>query len=336
MPGICIVPKVNTGGMASFRLKFEDGLRRRGIEITHNPDDTSDIILVIGGTRHLLPLWRAKRRGVRIVQRLDGINWVQRARWSGLRYTVRAELGNLLLAFIRNRIADRVVYQSEFIRGWWEDWYGPVRARAHVIINGVDLGAYSPTGESGVPAQPPYRLLVVEGSLAGGLDTGLQAAVRLGEILSETYPVHLTVAGKIDARMQAQLEKESRFPIELVGVIQRERIPELMRASHLLFSAEINPPCPNSVIEALACGLPVVGFDTGSLRELVGEKAGRLVPYGGDPWKLEAPDVPALSNAAFEILQNQERFRPAARTRAEEILGLDKMVDDYLKFLLIG
>lgn len=320
--------------MASFRLKFEGGLRQRGIDVTHNPDDDPDVILMIGGTRHLLPLWRAKRRGVRIVQRLDGVNWVQRARWSGLRYTVRAELGNLLLAYIRNQIADRVVYQSEFIRSWWEDWYGQARASAHVILNGVDLDAYSPKGGNDVPPQPPFHLLVVEGSLAGGLDTGLQAAIRLGEILAETYPIQLTVAGKIDARTKARLEKEGTFPIELLGVIQRGRIPELMRSSHLLFSAEINPPCPNSVIEALACGLPVVGFDTGSLHELVGEQAGWLVPYGGDPWKLESPDVMALSKAAIMILQNQEHFRKAARTRAEEMLGLDEMVDAYLKFLL--
>jgi glycosyltransferase involved in cell wall biosynthesis len=109
-----------------------------------------------------------------------------------------------------------------------------------------------------------------------------------------------------------------------------------MRSSHLLFSAEINPPCPNSVIEALACGLPVVGFDTGSLRELIGEQAGRLVPYGGNQWKLEPPDVPALAQAAIEVLQEQERFRKAARARAEELLSVEKMVDEYLKVLLEG
>jgi glycosyltransferase involved in cell wall biosynthesis len=107
-----------------------------------------------------------------------------------------------------------------------------------------------------------------------------------------------------------------------------------MRSSHLLFSAEINPPCPNSVIEALACGLPVIGFDTGSLRELIGEVAGKLVPYGGNQWKLEQPDVPALAQAAIEILQNQEQFRKAARARAEDLLNVDKMVDAYLKILL--
>jgi len=109
-----------------------------------------------------------------------------------------------------------------------------------------------------------------------------------------------------------------------------------MRSSHLLFSAEINPPCPNSVIEALGCGLPVVGFDTGSLRELLGENSGRLVPYGGNQWKLEQPDVPALAQAAVEILQAQQRFRKAARAQAEKFLSLDKMVDAYLEFLLGG
>ncbi len=334
MPRICIVPKVSTGGMASFRAKFEVGLQKRRIEVTHNPDDESDAILVIGGTRHLLPLWRAKRRGIRIVQRLDGVNWVQRVRWSGLRYTLRAEYGNILLAFIRNRVAERVVYQSKFIRGWWEDWYGEARVPAYVILNGVDLDVYSPVGRDIVPTAPPYRLLVVEGSLAGGLDTGLRAAVRLAEILSKDFPIKLTIAGTVEPRAKARLEKESKIPLEFLGTIPRVQIPDLMRSSHLLFSAEINPPCPNSVIEALACGLPVVGFDTGSLRELIGEDAGRLVPYGGDPWKLEPPDVPALADAAMVVLNEQERFRSAARKRAEELLSVDKMVDAYLKVLL--
>jgi glycosyltransferase involved in cell wall biosynthesis len=331
MPRICIVPQVRTGGMASFRAKIEAGLAKRGMEVTHNPNEDVDAILVIGGTRRLLPLWRAKRRGVRIVQRLDGVNWVQRVRWSGLRYTLRAEYGNALLAFIRNSIADQVVYQSEFIRGWWEDWYGVARTPGHVILNGVDLETYSPVARDVIP---PYRILVVEGSLAGGLDSGLQAAICLAKILAAVFPVELTIAGRVDARTKECLEKESETPLKFLGVIPHEQIPELMRSSHLLFSAEINPPCPNSVIEALACGLPVIGFETGSLRELVGEQAGRLVPYGGDPWKLEKPDVTALAEAAREVLEGQERFRSAARARAEELLSVDKMVDEYLKVLL--
>ena len=334
MNRICIVPKVSTGGMASFRLKFEEGLQARGIEVTHNSGKKTDAILVISGTRRLLPLWWAKLLRRRIVQRLDGVNWVQRVRRSGLRYTFRAEYGNRLLAYIRDRVAHQVVYQSEFIRGWWEDWYGVARAPGHVILNGVDLRTYAPRADGTIPRYPPYRILVVEGSLVGGLDTGLKAAVRLVEFLSKQFTVELNIAGKVDERAMTDIKKGSKRFVNFLGLVPHEQIPDLMRSSHLLFSAEINPPCPNSVIEALACGLPVVGFDTGSLYELLGDSAGRLVPYGGDPWKLEPPDVPALAEAAAKILVDQASFRFAARARAEELLSVDKMVDEYLKVLL--
>src|SRR5574340_1493671 len=92
MTRLCIVPRVEgPGGMSSFRLKFEEGLRRRNIEVTHDASAPSDALLVIAGTRHLPALWRARRRGTRIVQRLDGINWAQRVRWTGLRYHLRAD-----------------------------------------------------------------------------------------------------------------------------------------------------------------------------------------------------------------------------------------------------
>ena len=102
----------------------------------------------------------------------------------------------------------------------------------------------------------------------------------------------------------------------------------------MLYSADLNAACPNSVIEALACGLPVAAFATGALPELVTGEAGRLAPYGGDPWKLERPDAPALAQAVEEILQDQPRFRAAARQRAEEAFGLDRMVERYLDVLL--
>jgi glycosyltransferase involved in cell wall biosynthesis len=102
----------------------------------------------------------------------------------------------------------------------------------------------------------------------------------------------------------------------------------------LLYSADLNAACPNAVIEALACGLPVSAFATGALPELVTGDAGRLVPYGGDPWKLEPPAVPALVEAAADLLKDNDHFRRAARQRAEETFGLNTMVEKYLAALL--
>lgn len=335
MPRICIVPRVEgAGGMASFRLKLEEGLRARRIEITYNLEEPCEAILIIGGTKNLLPLWKARQRGTRIVQRLDGINWIHRRRHTGLRHFVRAEYGNLLLSLIRSRMATHIVYQSRFARRWWEEWYGVPRQPCFVVHNGVDLEAYSPAPGNPVPPGPPHRLLVVEGRLGGGYDVGLDHAVALAGALQEKYPIELVVAGEMAKASREKIEAQARVPIRWMGSLPRSRIAELDRSAHLLFSADLYPACPNSVIEALACGLPVAAFDTGALSELVVGDAGRLVPYGGDPWRLDPPDIPALARAAAEILEDQPRFRRAARAHAESALGLEQMVDDYLKILL--
>ena len=332
MSGICIVPYVEgTGGMASFRLKFEQGLRARNVDVTHDLSAKSDAVLVIAGTRNLLPLRKARQRGQRIVQRLDGINWVQRVRWTGPRYHIRAEYGNAMLAFIRARFADRVIYQSQFIRRWWEDWYGAAKVPASVIINGVDLQTYTPDGKHDRPSDR-FRILLLEGSLAGGLNSGLFHAISLAEKLSAKFPMEVVVAGKVDEVTQRKLQ--SKVPVKFLGTIPRGQIPTLARSSHMLYSAEVNPPCPNSVIEALACGLPVIGFDSGSIKELVTEDTGCIVPYGGNPWKLDTPDISALAISAVDVLTKQDQFRAAARKRAESAFGLDQMVESYLKVLL--
>jgi glycosyltransferase involved in cell wall biosynthesis len=303
------------------------------MEVTGDPSEDVDVILVLAGTRRLAPLWRARRRRIRIVQRLDGINWVHRARWAGVRYTVRAIYGNANLSFIRRRLADHVIYQSQFINRWWEDWYHPARIPSAVILNGVDLTRYTPHGLHERPSGH-YRLLVVEGSLAGAQNHGLFNAVSLANTLAKKHKIELMVVGRVDRGTKNKLKNQTAFRIQFMDTVSRDHIPWLMRSSHLLYSAEINPPCPNSVIEALACGLPVIGFDTGSLSEIVQGDAGRLVPYGADHWKLKPPDIPSLAGVTEEVLEDQSRFRKSARDRAEDAFDVEMMVDEYLKVLL--
>jgi hypothetical protein len=65
---------------------------------------------------------------------------------------------------------------------------------------------------------------------------------------------------------------------------------------------------------ALASGIPVTGFDIGSLAELVPPEAGRLVPYGSDPYAMGMPDIRGLEDAAVQVLSGWERFLGAPGT----------------------
>jgi glycosyltransferase involved in cell wall biosynthesis len=285
-------------------------------------------VLVIGGTRQLAGLRKARARGVPVVQRLDGMNWLHRRTRTGWRHWARAQIGNRLLTTIRNRVATRVVYQSAFVRDWWQREHGPGPAST-IVHNGVDLQRFKPGGGK---LSSTIKILMVEGNLMGGYEMGLQTGVDLVEKLKRDHSIdaELHVAGIVTAQ---QKQRWAAANIAWHGIVPNEEVPALNNSAHLLYSADINAACPNSVIEALACGLPVLAFDTGAIKELVPHNAGRVVPYGGDPWKLDPPDIAALARGAADILQDRAALSQGARAHAEAALGLDKMVDAYIEAL---
>jgi glycosyltransferase involved in cell wall biosynthesis len=297
-----------------------------------------DAVLVLGGSRNLSGLRHAKRRGVPIIQRLDGMNWIHRRRRTGLRHYLRAEVNNLLLRWVRTQLATTVVYQSDFVHRWWQSSHGDPRVRSVVIRNGVPLDTFTPQGPR-EPAGGETRLLVLEGAIGGGYEIGLTWAAQLAAGLAAQggaqHPVQLTIAGRVN-KLPASSKPAGNSPgvtIDWLGEVPAISVPTLLRSSHLLYSADVHPACPNSVIEALACGLPVVAFDTGAIREIVDAESGAVVPYGGNPWKLQPPDIGALTSAAQVVLGGGETFRRGARRRAEAAFGLERMIDDYLAVL---
>jgi len=334
---VCILPRLEgVGGPASFRARLVAGMQARGIPLVQDPADPAcRAILVIGGTRRILDLIRARRRGVRIVQRLNGMNWIHRRRFTGVRHFLRSEINNTILAHIRRNIADRIVYQSNFARTWWQTVYRSVAAPGTVIYNAVDLGQFTPQGDHQRP-DGRFRLLLVEGHLGGGNEMGLNNSVALAEMLQQesSRMVELMVVGDVPKRLRARLDSRLSNRITWAGVVSRDAIPAIDRSAHVLFSADLNAACPNSVIEALACGLPVVSYATGSVPELLEGQAGLVVPWGSNFWKLEPPDIPPLAKAAMQIFTEQPRFRTAARARAEAAFDLDTMVERYLAVLL--
>ncbi|MBA4376198.1 MAG: hypothetical protein C0401_08515 [Anaerolinea sp.] len=332
---ICILPhKLGLGGPASFQSRLVSELNERGYYVSRDAlDPANSAILVIGGTKHIFTLRQARRNGVHIVQRLNGMNWVHRKTHTGLRHYFRAEVNNLILSTIRG-MADQIVYQSEFTREWWTRVYGETKIPGVVIYNGVNLDQFSPFGTETRP-ENHYRILLVEGHLGGGYEQGLVSAVNLVKLLNQRLDkkVELMVVGSVPNSLKKSLN-EMGVDILWKGVVKKEEIPAIDRSAHLLFSSDINTACPNSVIEAMACGLPVIGYNTGALSELVTDSTGSIAPYGGDPWKLECPNIHSLADSAQKVLSDHETFRKGARNRAVEAFDIKHITDQYLQVLM--
>ena len=340
---ICLIPEAKSlGGPRTFQRNLIAWAEKTGAAEIHFDPTREDIgaYLVIGGPKkYLKQLLRARRKGIPVVHRLNGMNWIHRRRKCGLGYFLRAEAANLAIAFYRRFVCDRIIYQSPFCEKRWNTVYGQVRKPVKVIFNGTDLSGFTPGG-SLPDLSECIRIVLAEGSFRYGMDFGLDAAAELAAGLTKRFGLKIIVhvAGKTDAEAEKRIARQaaaSGGAVEFVfeGICSREKLIALEQNAALFFSSEIHAACPNAVIEALSCGLPVIGFDTGAQKDVV-ENGGIIVPYGADPWKLEKPDCGPLTDAAEKVIRENPAFRKAARRRAEAAFSMDRTASEYISFCL--
>ncbi len=81
---------------------------------------------------------------------------------------------------------------------------------------------------------------------------------------------------------------------------------------------------PNMVMEAMACGLAVLGTKVGGIAKMVNdERTGRLVPGG---------DMVALADALLDLIRNKDKARSmgaAAREKSERLYAAARQVEAY-------
>jgi glycosyltransferase involved in cell wall biosynthesis len=263
-----------------------------------------------------------KQASIPILHRLDGLAWLHQKRMRSAKHFLQSEIRNYLIQAIHAYLATRIIYQSQFVAQWWKQagWRQHPQAGA-VIYNGVDTDRFRPISDN----TARKVLLCVEGTLDySPYAIDLLNALQQRLVAQSEFEALVLYGGFEDPANQYRLLPE----IDYRGKVSREELPSIYRDAVYL-SLDINAACPNTVVEALSCGIPVIGLDTGALQELVGE-GGKVVPYGGDPWKLDAPRIENLIQAAQETLGQWADFSQKARARAEKLFDLSKIQEQYI------
>jgi glycosyltransferase involved in cell wall biosynthesis len=281
----------------------------------NSPDDFS--LLYLGSTwlpRDLAPLlWLARRRDVPIVVNQSGVAYPG---WAGTATEgINRQFRRAVLA------ADHVLYQSEFCKRSADEFLGAPPGPWDVLYNAVDVEHFAPDGTR--QADQPVLLLAGDQTQAYRLEVALRTLARLPE-------ARLIVTGRLVSDPQPLLhELGIADRVELAGRYSQRDAPVLFRRAHVLLHTKVKDPCPTAVIEAMACGLPVVYAASGGTVELVGDEAGIGVPHA-DGWERdEPPDPDALAAAVRLVLAERERFAAAARARAVERFALEPWLDRH-------
>jgi glycosyltransferase involved in cell wall biosynthesis len=295
------------GGTAKFQ--------RLALRFPNHPTDFT--LLYLGSTwlpRDLKPLlWLARRRRLPVVVNQSGVAYPG---WAGdATDEINRQFRRALLA------ADHVLYQSEFCKRSADEFLGAPRGEWEILHNAVDVDHFTPAGAP--PDGAPVLLLGGDQTQAYRVEIALRTLALLPD-------ARLMVTGRVvaDPRpLVAELGLGDR--VQFTGRYAQADAPALFGRAHLLLHTKVLDPCPSLVLEAMACGLPVVYARSGGTVELVGDEAGVGVPHP-ETWERDQPPAPdAFAKAVRDVLAERERYAVAARHRAVERFGLEGWLDRH-------
>ncbi len=188
-----------------------------------------------------------------------------------------------------------------------------------VIPNGIDTRAFEAHRYSSTPRHIMMIACLRE-------EKRIDVLVRSMPRILERHPdARLTLAGDGTCREAlTTLVRELGVGERVTFLGHRDDVPALLQDADVFVLPSRSEAFPNSIMEAMAAGVPVVASDVGGIPELVRDQVtGRLVPPG---------NVDALSNALLTLLGNPqqvEEFGRAGRRVIEQTYSFDRMVEQF-------
>ncbi|SCG33987.1 glycosyltransferase [Micromonospora halophytica] len=162
---------------------------------------------------------------------------------------------------------------------------GVQRTSVAMVPAGVDITRFHPDGEA-APRERRARILSVGGLSPGHGQEDLIRAMRLvgdAELVIAGGPPPEQLATHAEARRLRELAERTGVAdqVKLVGAVPHEQMPTWYRSADVVACTAHYSSAGRVSLEAMACGVPVVGYAMGGIADaVVDEVTGRLVPPG--------------------------------------------------------
>lgn len=217
--------------------------------------------------------WLARRLGIPYVVKVHGSDLNVKAEQALLRPQIRYALqGAQAVVAVSQALADKAIA------------LGVDPSRVHVIYNGVEPNLFSPgsrrDARDRLKLAHNERLLLYVGNLkdSKGCRDLLETFPHVLTTRPDTRLLFIGTGPCRDALLQRAAALGCADRMQLVGAIEHFALGDWFRAADLLCLPSHNEGVPNVVLEAMACGTPVVATRVGGIPEVLPDHAGMLVP----------------------------------------------------------
>lgn len=228
----------------------------------------------------------------------------------------KARLRLILLKYIQNRsmqFADGVIFLTRYAAKVIQQSTGKLASTA-VVPHGVGHAFRQAPSLRPWPANgdEPVQCLYV--SNAAMYKHQWHVVRAIGMLRHRGFNLHLTLVGGGSGPAQQLLDDEiartdpDRRFVTTVGFVRPDELPSVLASAHLFIFASSCENMPNTLVEAMAAGLPIACSDRGPMPEVMDD--------GGVFFDPEAPDSIA---AAVERLVTDPDLRSRAASRALEL-----------------
>lgn len=230
---------------------------------------------------------------------------------------------------------DIIVYQSQLSKEMHEFFWGKSIKKTTIIYNGVEekkVEYFSIKDKINLVITARFRL-----------NKRLAEAIRVLNLLNKKNKLYvLHVVGDLDFLTKKSIKNLDLKNVNFHGNLSYEKMDELYRKMHIGLSPSMFDPCPNSAIEMMSYGIPVITTSASGVAELV--SIDELIVSENLPFKLyeiqnenKIPSIDyvkwkeqveyvvkfhkRLSNGILKIYNNQYKIKDIASQYSEIILS---------------
>ncbi len=189
------------------------------------------------------------------------------------------------------------------------------------IPNPIDTEKYQPKNkllakkEFDLPTD--RKIILFAAAKASDKRKGIDYLIEASRLLQDKKVTFLIAGTNAEA-----ITEQLTVPFKNVGYIAPDKMPEVYNAADMFVTPSLQENLPNTIMEAMACGTPCVGFNIGGIPEMIAHKTtGYVAEYknaqdlaDGIAWCLFEADAEMLSaNAREKVLSEYTNEKVATQ-----------------------